>query len=100
MTVQGVGLQVFVSGAEVDTVDRLKSILHHTTTVMVCRLLLKTDIHKRTTVEPAYTEFATQESPFINQFSCSKASRAKNKLINSLMLNNLITPTELFFIME
>ena len=32
---------------------------------MACRLLLMTDIHKRTTVEPAYIEFATQESAFM-----------------------------------
>ena len=32
------------------------------------KLLLMTDIHKRTTVEPEYIEFATQDSAFMKLF--------------------------------
>ena len=36
------------------------------------KLLLMTDIHKRTTVEPEYIEFATQDSAFMKMFEREK----------------------------
>ena len=38
---------------------------HLTLVDSVDKLLQMTDVHQRTTVEPAYIEFATQESAFL-----------------------------------
>ena len=48
---------VFLSSADIGK--------HLTLVDSVDKLLEMTDVHQRTTVEPAYIEFATQESAFL-----------------------------------
>ena len=53
---------------------------HLTLVDTVDKLLLMTDIHKRTTVEPAYIEFATQESSFLKFIKTQKKKWAAIKM--------------------
>ena len=48
-------------------------LLRHLTLVApIEKLLLMTDVHQRTTVEPEYIEFATQDSAFLSMFKKDK----------------------------
>ena len=55
---------VFVSRSDISRHLRLQAPIE--------KLLLMTDIHKRTTVEPEYIEFATQDSAFMKMFERDK----------------------------
>ena len=56
---------VFVSRSDISR--------HLTLQAPIEKLLLITDIHQRTTVEPEYIEFATQDSAFLKMFEKEKS---------------------------